>query len=75
MTPDQDEKSSKNLWSSFGPLFNRLRELQQRFRPGKPYEQKPAKATKRPHHIRKAERRRQNKAARLARRHNRRGKK
>lgn len=72
MNPDPEQK--KSLFN-FQPLFDRLRELQQRFRPGAPYIEKPAKATKRPHSIRKAERRRKNKAARLARRHNLRGKK
>lgn len=74
MNQDDENRTERDLWGSFRPLFDRLRELQQRFRPGRPYEQKPAKATKRPHHMRKAERRRRNKAARIARRNNRRRK-
>jgi hypothetical protein len=72
MKPSDDEQ--KNLFKEFMPTLKRLWELQARFRPGKPYVEKPAKATKRPHSIRKAERRRKNKAARVARRQNRRAK-
>jgi hypothetical protein len=72
MIPGDDEQ--KNLFNQFLPTLRRLWELQSRFRPGKPYVEKLAKATKRPHFIRKAERRRKNKAARLARRKNRRAK-
>jgi len=61
----------RDLLDSFRPMFVRLRSELQRFRPGRPYEQKPAKATKRPHSLRKAERRRKNKVARASRRRNR----
>jgi hypothetical protein len=70
-TPD---KKQENFVGKFAPLFDRLRELQQRFRPGHPYVEKSARKTKRPHSHRKAEARRKNKAARIARRKNRRQK-
>lgn len=64
----------KNLFDSFRKQFERLRELRIRFRPGRPYEWKRDHYTKRPMAKRKAERRRKNRAARKARRNNRRPK-
>lgn len=64
----------RDLGAAFRPLFDRLRELQRRFRPGRPYEWKTDHHTKRPMAARKADRRRKNKAARAARRNNRRKK-
>lgn len=74
MRKPEEEKTERDLGAAFRPLIGKLVELQRRFRPGAPYEQKPAKGSRRPHHIRKAERRRKNKAARIARRNNRRHK-
>jgi hypothetical protein len=72
---DDKNKTVRDLAAGFGPTLERLRELQRRFRPGRPFEWKQdPKRTKRPMAIRKAERRRKNKAARRARRHNRRAK-
>lgn len=64
----------KDLGGKFAPLFNALRTMQQRFRPGRPYIPKDHHYTQRPPALRKAVSRRRNKAARLARRHNRRPK-
>jgi hypothetical protein len=68
------EEPKKDFFHSFAPLFKRLNELQHRFRPGHPYWWKHDHYTKRPMAARKAERRRKTKAARKARRLNRRAK-
>lgn len=66
------KKPGDILSKSFEPLFNRLRELQTRFRPGEPFRWKEHHYTKRSMAARKADRRRKSKAARIARRQNRR---
>lgn len=65
--------SKKNLAGTFGPLLDRLREVNQRFRPGRPFEWPEHAYMVRPLAMRKADRRRVNKAAKQARKNNRRG--
>jgi hypothetical protein len=68
----QKDDQDKNLVQGFIQQFRRLSELRSRFRPGRPFEWKQHHYTKRPMAQRKAEHRRKNKAARIARRRNRR---
>lgn len=71
---NEEAEPQKSFFDSFAPMFNRLKELHRRFRPGEPYRWKEDHYTKRPMAARKAERRRKTKAARKARRLNRRSK-
>jgi hypothetical protein len=70
----EESEPRKSFFNSFAPLFKRLQELQHRFRPGAPYHWKKHSYTKRPLAACKAQRRRETKAARKARRLNRRQK-
>lgn len=70
----EDGEPRKSFFNSFAPLFKQLQTLQKRFRPGHPFWWKYDHYTKRPMAARKAERRRKTKAARKARRLNRRAK-